>query len=291
MDQSLVGNFTKVNSVSQEVDDPLIFLRADSEERPGDRPFVVIVRSREELNRWLHDPSPALQWIQVEALLGDPDAWASAAQGAGDIPLDVVLSAPGSEFADLYRLVDVLAVRDVRVSMPASPRFLKAIRLAASLGLPVRLLPGQPSAEAIEELAEALTFYLHDPMVEAPIEFFHSALAWMRGAQTGSLWIIFEEDPAIFRHYDTNGRSGLPRMTRPLAEAASLHDFVTSHLARLINEGAECATCAWQPLCQGYFKWPDPSYSCRGVKQLFATLRAAADEIERDLAACEPQPT
>ena len=78
-----------------------------------------------------------------------------AAQGAGDIPLDVVLSAPGSEFADLYRLVDVLAVRDVRVSMPATPRFLKAVRLAASLGLPVRLLPGQPSTEAVNELASS----------------------------------------------------------------------------------------------------------------------------------------
>ena len=151
--QSLVGKFTGIDRVSQEVDNPLIFLRADSEERPGDRPFVVIVRSREELSRWLHDRSSALQWIQVEGLLSDADAWASAAQGAGDIPLDVVLSAPGSEFADLYRLVDVLAVRDVRVSMPATPRFFKAVRLAASLGLPVRLLPGQPSTKAVEELA------------------------------------------------------------------------------------------------------------------------------------------
>jgi hypothetical protein len=277
--------------MSQEVDNPLIFLRADCEEHPGDRPFVVIVRSWEELNRWLHERSPGLQWIQVEGLLSDADAWASAAQGAGDTPLDVVLFAPGNEFADLYRLVDVLAVRDVRVSMPASPGFLKAVRLAASLGLPVRLLPGQPSAEAVNELAAALDLYLHDPMVEAPIEFFHSALAWMRGAQTGSLWSMIEEDPANFRHYDANGRPGLPRATRPLWDAPSLHDFVPGHLASLLNDGAECATCPWQPLCQGYFKWPDPAYSCFGVKQLFSTLRAAADEIGQDLAACEAQPT
>ncbi len=276
--------------MSQEVEKPLIFLPADLEEGPGDQPFVVIVRSREELNRWLYDRSPALQWIQVEGLSGDPDTWAFAAQGTGDIPLDVVLSAPGSEFSDLYRLVDVLAVRDVRVSMPATPGFLKAVRLAASLGLPVRLLPGQPSAETCQELAEALAFYLHDPMVEAPIEFFHSALASMRGSQTGSLWIVFEEDPAIFRHYDSNSQPELSRTARPLAEKTSLHDFVKSHLARLIGEGAECATCPWQLLCQGYFKWPNPKYSCHGVKQLFAALRAAADEIEQDLASCEPQP-
>ena len=288
LDQSLVGKFTAIGRMSQEVDNPFIFLRADSEEHPGDRPFVVIVRSREELNRWLHDRSPALQWIQVEGLLSDADAWASAAQGAVDIPLDVVLSAPGSEFADLYRLVDVLAVRDVRVSMPASPGFLKAVRLSASLGLPVRLLPGQPSTEAVSELAAALDLYLHGPMVEAPIEFFHSALAWMRGVQTGSLWSIVEEDPAIFRHYHSNGQPGLPCATRPFSKESS-HDFVKSHLARLISKGAECTICPWQPLCQGYFKLPDPSYSCHGVKQLFATLRAAADEIEQDLAAREAQ--
>jgi hypothetical protein len=288
LDQSLVGKFTGIGRMSQEVDNPLIFLRADSEECPGGRPFVVIVRSRQELNRWLHDRSPALQWIQVEGLLSDADAWASAAQGAGDIPLDVVLSAPGSDFADLYRLVDVLAVRGVRVSMPASPGFLKAVRLSASLGLPVRLLPGQPSTEAINELAAALDVYLHDPMVEAPIEFFHSALAWMRGVQTGSLWSIVEEDPAIFRHYHSNGQPGLPCATRPFSKESS-HDFVKSHLARLISKGAECTICPWQPLCQGYFKLPDPSYSCHGVKQLFATLRAAADEIEQDLAAREAQ--
>jgi hypothetical protein len=143
----------------------------------------------------------------------------------------------------------------------------------------------------VEELAEALTFYLHDPMVEAPIEFFHSALAWMRGAQTGSLWITFEEDPAIFRHYHASGQPGFFRSARPIGEGALPQDFVPSHLARLVKEGAECGTCPWQPLCQGYFKWPDPSYSCHGVKQLFAALRAAADEIERDLAAREAQPT
>ncbi len=65
--------------------------------------------------------------------------------------------------------------------------------------MPVRLLPGQPSAEAAKELEEALEFYLHDPMVDAPIEFFHSALASMRGAPTGSLWRVLEEDPAIYQ--------------------------------------------------------------------------------------------
>jgi hypothetical protein len=254
----------------QEANKSLIFLRADSEDDPGNEPFVVVVRNREELSRWLHDRSPGLQWIQVEGLLGDPEVWALAAQGEGEVALDVILDAPGSEFAHLYRLVDLRSVRDVRVSMPASPGFLKAVRLAASLGLPIRLLPGQPSPEALEELQDALEFYLHDPMVDAPIEFFHSALAWMRGAPAGSLLRVLEEDSAIYQRDEI--RSPLP-----------------GFFATLVQRGAECATCPWSDFCEGYFKWPDATYSCEGVKRIFASLRAAAAEIEEDLSRYAPQ--
>ena len=263
--------------MSREADQSLIFLQADTKPQADDQPFVVVVSSRDALDRWLRDPPPALQWIQVEGLLGDPEAWSLAAQGADEVPLDVILSAPGSEFADLYRLVDVRSVRDVRVSMPATSGFLRALRLAASLGFPVRLLPGQPSAEAAKELEEALEFYLHDPMVEAPIEFFHSALASMRGAPTGSLWRVLEEDPAIYQRSENKSL----RKSR---------DFVTGFLAELIQRKAECATCPWQGFCEGYFKWPDPEYSCAGVKRLFSRLRAAAEEIEKDLSAYAAQP-
>ena len=270
--------------MAEQADEPLIFLHDDLRGDPGDRAFVRIVRNRDELNRWLHNRSPALQWIQAEELLGDAEAWALAAQGPSDTPLDVVLAAPHREFSNLYRLVDARSVRDVRVSMPATPGFLKALRLAASLGLPVRLLPGQPCPETVEELANALSFYLHDPMVEAPIEFFHSALAWMRGAQTGSLWIICEQDPAIFQHRGVNDQQRPIRAAQRYFDEDS--DFVSGRLARLIEEGAECASCPWQQLCQGYFKWPEPTYSCDGVKRLFGALRAAGDEIEQDLSAC-----
>jgi hypothetical protein len=254
----------------READQSLIFLQADTKREADNRPFVVVVRSRDELDRWLRDSPPALQWIQVEGLLDDPEAWLLAAQGADEVPLDVIVSAPGSEFADLYRLVDVRSVRDVRVSMPATSGFLSALRLAASLGFPVRLLPGQPSGEAAKELEEAVELYLHDPMVDAPIEFFHSALAWMRGAPTGSLWRVLEEDPAIYQRNESKSL----RKSR---------DFVPGFLAGLIQRKAECAICPWQGFCEGYFKWPDPEYSCEGVKRLFSRLHAAAEEIEKDL--------
>jgi hypothetical protein len=276
--------------VLREIYRSLKFLPTALAEEQGDRPFVAVARSRNELCRWLGEPLGGLQWIQIEELLGDPDVWAQAASGASQVPFDVVLSDPASEFSDLYRLVDVRAMHDVRVTMPAAPGFLKAIKLAASLRLPVRIIPGQPSPEMLAELTEALEFYLHAPMVEMPVEFFHSLLATWGRADEGSLWMILEEDPAVFLHYDSEGRPQLPRSSgfRPIE--ISPEAFVEHHLKNLIDQNAECATCPWQQACRGYFKWPDASYSCEGVKQLFFRIEAAAEEIERDLALSQEQP-
>jgi hypothetical protein len=290
MGQSVVNDSIENSSRSQETDRPLEFLPAALAERQNNRPFVAIVRNRDDLCRWLGAPFASLQWLQVEGLLGDPDAWTAAAHAASHIPLDVVLSNPAAEFSELYRLVDVCAVREVRVTMPATPGFLKALKLAASLSLPVRVLPGQPALEVLAELTEALDFYLHGSLVEVPVEFFHSLLAAECGADPGSLWMILEEDPAAFLRYDAEGHPELPRSGGFWSTEISPGAFVENHLKSLVERGAECATCPWRQACKGYFKWPDPAYSCGGVKRLFSSIKVAAEEIGRDLAGREEQP-
>jgi hypothetical protein len=272
--------------VSEKVYQSLRLLPSALAETEGDRSFVVIVRSREELCRWLRDPLPGLEWLQVEGILGDSDAWTEAAHSDASVSLDVVLSDPSSEFSDLYKLVDACAVHDFRVTIPARPGLLKAVKLAAALRFPVRVLPGQPTAEVLAELKEVLDFYLHEPTVEAPVEFFHSLLAITYGADAGSLWMILEEDPAAFLRYDIDGQAWLPRSSSFELVEFSPVEFVENHLNNLVRQGAECATCLWQQSCRGYFKWPDPSYSCEGIKELFSAIQAAADEIRRDLASC-----
>ena len=253
-------------------------------ETQGEQSFVAIVRNREELCRWLRDPLPGLRWLQVEGMLGDAEAWTEAAHDDSHIPLDVVLADPASEFSDLYRLVDACAVRDIRVTVPAAPGLAKAVRLAAALRLPVRVLPGQPTAEVLNELRDALEFYLHEPMVEAPVEFFHSLLASLSGGDAGSLWMILEEDPAGFLYHDANGHARLPRSDAFDWAEISPVEFVENHLKSLVEKGAECATCPWQQQCRGYFKWPDPTYSCEGIRQLFSSIQTAGNQIRRELA-------
>ena len=282
MDQSLVN--AGYDSAPLEPDWPILFLPSDSASGQSSSPFVAIVRSRAELSRWLINPPAGLQWLQVEELLDDQDAWIPAAQSTPNVPLDVVVTKPGSQFSDLYRLVDVFAVRDVRVSMPASPEFLKALKVAVALRLPVRLLPGQPSPEVLIELTEAVSFYLRDPMVETPVEFFHSVLAAMCGAGAGSLWMILEEDPALFLHRGIEDGFKIRGISSSPSPDLCSTTFVDTWFKRLLEQNAECATCPWQQICQGYFKWPDPTYDCRGVKRLFSAVEAVANEMGRELA-------
>jgi hypothetical protein len=282
MDQSLVND--GYDSGPLEPDWPILFLPSDAASSHNGSPFVAIVRSRVELSQWLSNPPAGLQWLQVEELIDDRDAWIPAAQSTSNVPLDVFLTSPGSQFSDLYNLVEVLAVRDVRVSMPASPGFLKALKVAVALRLPVRLLPGQPSPEVLIELIEAVNFYLRDPMVETPVEFFHSVLAFMCGAGDGSLWMILEEDPALFLHRGVDGGFKIRGISRSPAPELLSATFVDTWLKRLLEQDAECMTCPWQQICQGYFKWPDPAYDCEGVKQLFSAIEVVANEMGRELA-------
>jgi hypothetical protein len=284
MGQPLVSDGSSRAIAPIEPDWPIHILPSNLVSGQNGHPFVAIVRSGEELGLRLSEPPAGLQWLQVEGLLEDPDAWTPATQITSNVPLDVFIASPGSQFSDLYRLVDVFAVRDVRVSMPASPGFLRALKVAVALRLPVRLLPGQPSPEVLIELTEAVNFYLRDPMVETPVEFFHSVLASMCGSGDGSLWMILEEDPALFLHRGVEGSSkirGISSSTSPDLFSAT---FVDTWFKRLLEQNAECMTCPWQQICQGYFKWPDPAYDCRGVKQLFSAIEAVANEMGRELA-------
>lgn len=243
-------------------------------------PCVVVTKNALEFCHWLRHPPPAVQWLQVEDLLDEPEAWATAARKEGDVALDVIMSDPEAEFSLLYRLVDVRNVRDVRVTIPVAPGFLKALRLAASIQLPVRLLPGQPGPDLIDDLLEAVDFYLHDPMVQTPIEWFHSTIASLNGIPIEDMWMILEQDPNEFPKLD---KSGNP--TLPAHQPGSVpENFVASHTATLSDEQLNDP---WHQLCRGYFQYPDPNYDCTGINRVLAALKAGADEMTADLATRE----
>ena len=193
------------------------------------------------------------------------------------MPLDVIVGDPQAEAPRLHALSRVRHDHPLRVTIAVVPGVTRAGRVAMALQLPVRLLPHRPSAEALAELEQVLGIYLHDSRTVAPVEFFHSALAhWLQQDPT-TFWQSLEQDPAYYPWFGPGPDA--PSTDAPPRDPA----FVAARLARLVEEGGECASCRFRSVCGGYFKWPDASYRCAPVLPLLTRLEETAAQVTRDL--------
>jgi hypothetical protein len=199
-------------------------------------------------------------------------------------PLELILAAPALEFAQLYRCARLVDVRPVRVTIPVAAGFGKAARVAVALRMAVKLDIGQPGPDLIPELAEVLDFYLHQPTVAQPIEYFHSIWLSLFHRQPVDLWTVQEEDPAVLRYVEDDGTERLPGRLANSNDVVNPEGLVAELRCNPAAAGVECAACAFFADCGGYFKWPRRDFDCAGVIGLFQTLTDAAAEVRADLA-------
>ena len=207
-------------------------------------------------------PDADVVCVQLEDLPTDLDPLAAWEYG---LPIQVTMRDPAVEFPALYRYARLVDKHPVRIVMPVRQGFSRAVKLAISLEMAVKLDVGQPSPAAVNELATVLDFYLHASSCSQPIEFFHGALRALYRGNSTTLWEIQDEDPARVRRVDDDGIHWPGR--RPA----------------LVAETAECRTCEFWGVCGGYFKWPRRDYDCAGVKDLFRVLAAAASDLRSDV--------
>ncbi|GBC62079.1 hypothetical protein DENIS_3042 [Desulfonema ishimotonii] len=233
----------------------------------------VIIRAADpsDFAEYLTGPLPErTDYLRITSLAGDPGPLAGLPPS---IAVDLVIRDTASETHRLYDYASQLRQRPLRVSVPAEPGFSGAVRLAASLALPVRLDIVQPDADVTEELGRVLHDYLHQTTVTQPVEFFHSLLFAFYHRTPLTLWEIQEEDPRRYRHIADSGEESDPGRLRSLRADAFPPE-----------QAGECLGCRFFSHCAGFFKHPDPDFSCAGVLSLLDTLRAAAEEIREDMA-------
>lgn len=227
------------------------------------------------------EPNDDIVMLQLLDISVDLDALATSGYG---IPIEVVLDDPQTEAAKLYRVMKLQRTHPVRIVIPVVAGFSKAIKVASSLNLPIKLEGTQPEPAVVEELCEALDHYLHSKAVAQPIDYFSGLLMVRLHKVPITLWEIQEEDPASVRYITDDGHEVVAR--RPFtSNNESLDSFRFKLTERVLNEGEECATCEFFPECAGYFKWPDRSFSCNGIKRVLHKLQQAAKELEDDLSA------
>jgi hypothetical protein len=198
--------------------------------------------------------------------------------------IDLVVDDP-REFSLLYKHVELYRSHPVRVTVATTPGFLKAVRLAMSLGLPVKLDVVQPVRSVVDELLELLDHYLHHTTVSQPIDFFHGLLMAFYRDNTSTLWEIQEEDPGMFRYITDSGDMVISRRLSTSLDPASADSFLTVLKTNLLEQ-SECSECPFFGNCAGYFKLPNTSYQCNDVRELLTVIKNAASELRRDYEEC-----
>jgi hypothetical protein len=219
--------------------------------------------------------------VQLLSMTSNADALGNWGYG---IPVDLVMLHPQSEFPCLYRHARLLDRHPLRVCIPVVNGFSKAVKVAASLKLFIKLEIGQPDPSLIEEIHRVLNFYVHNPLVTLPIEYFHSTFLAMHQSEQSSIWDVQDENPAAFRYVTEDGKETIVRRTGNGRTIGNLDTFVVDLQSTLLAERDECYNCQYFRNCGGYFKWPNRAYRCDGVKALFSALGAAAQEMREDIA-------
>jgi len=245
----------------------------------------LVVRGESAVALVEHLDSDTLErvaYVRLESLPPDTECLTNWAEG---MPVELCLTDPGAQFAQLYRYAKLLDNHPMRVSVPALPGFEKAVKVALSLQFAVKLEVGQPDVGTVVTLAQVLGDYLHQPTVTQPVEYFHTLLlSWFQDPPL-NLWGIQEEDPALIRYIDDSGTERLAGKLARYNAGIDSAGFVESWATELRSADAECADCAFFAHCRGYYKWPQRDYDCAGVKTLFDTVQQAAEDLQHDLAA------
>lgn len=244
---------------------------------------TLIVRSSDP-SEWIRSLSDEILdhvvYLQLLSIPADLDPLMRWGEG---VPIELVIHEPTVEFPALYGCTNLLDRHPVRVSIPLTPGFGRAVKLAVSLQFAVRLRVTQPDSLPVDEVRNILYFYLHHPTASQPIDFFHSLFFAFHDEEPGTLWTIQEEDPACFRFVDDQDRERLPGR---LAQADFEGDralFLDGFKKTVRVRKSECSGCTFFKNCAGYFKWPDLNYRCDGIKPLLQMLRDAASELRSDL--------
>ena len=95
-----------------------------------------------------------------------------------------------------------------------------------------------------------------------------------------TMWELAEEDPEQVRFITDDGEETISSRFAGAGVDAGLGDFTERFGQELLSEKRECLDCQFFSRCGGYFKWPDRTYDCQGVKALFGKMKDAADQVK-----------
>lgn len=263
---------------------PFVVTIADCPLAPG-RCDVMVGTPRLELTRLatgqFAPDEPVRVWVPARRLADEPRAWD---EYAGRINM---LAEPSmcdylGELGDTLRRLGA-ACRFA----PSAAGDGTAVKEMASLGVPIVLsCEGDWPAAVLDDL---LTFFLHSPTLEAPIEPFYSLASAVAERDPTNLWALLDELPGRNYFIDSRGRvslssrwAGRGRFFGTVGDdpvrfrETPLWGQVADLKYRLFVSQARCAFCEHYLYCGGFWTTAeDPGLAC-------ATWRRLMDRIGQE---------
>jgi hypothetical protein len=188
-------------------------------------------------------------------------------------------------------VVDVLATMQPLFRLDTPERRLRNINLLASLSYPVVLNVFEGS-HGIEPLTRALSYYLHNPLLNTPIEPFHSIMSRFLGHGPHTLWSIFGE--VVGRNVcvgELGEISVAPRWISAGVCFGTLDDTwkklsdseLYQRLVRIcdgVSESAPpCVSCPHRDACGGFLRAVNAEWPCDAWQKVFAEIRKQARQV------------
>jgi len=183
-------------------------------------------------------------------------------------------------------------IEGIRKTLPVFHVFpdehlLKKVNFLTALHFPVHIPTDRPPASS-DTLLQALDFYLHSPLLNVPIEPFHTLLI-TQGKRTGfSLWDIEKERSSVnFYLHENNislsrrwldGKKYFGELDNTWTDIMN-SDFMIelkSLKYTLFTTNAACIYCPHLDICDGFLKAVDIERPCDDWKAVFNVIK---DEV------------
>lgn len=219
-----------------------------------------------------------------EEELGDV-AWL---RGLSGLRILIVVTDCGSLSSDL---VEALPAMRPQFRLDTTDSLLRNINLIASLRYSIQL-DAFGLGLAGRLLDKALAYYLYNPLLNTPIEPFHSAMARFVSQEPVTLWSTYRE--VVGRNMYVGDAEEVSLGERwvsagicfgtldddwgTLCNSEPYRRLVEYPAAAMSSETA-CGACPHLDVCAGYLRAVNPNWPCEGWQKAFACLREKGRQV------------
>lgn len=181
------------------------------------------------------------------------------------------------------------------VLMDVDVGLLQGVRIVTSAGVPVIL--NLDEVRDTGELISVFHYYVHEPHLQVPVEFFHSMFNAYLNKAPLSLEDMYPESPDTFLYVDESGGiTSSARLARFGAFFGEVSDGIRidkdspaykgllHRRKNIFLSGSACGACEHFDLCGGYLRAVEKEFDCESFVKAFEEMKAKAREIAADLA-------